>query len=177
MISRLDINDPDFSRNLDALLEIGTADEQKVRQVVTEILADVRQRGDAALLELTRKFDRREVEEFPQLEIPQHELKQAYENLDPIVREALEASARRVRDYHQNQLKALGGGTDWNYTDGDGNELGQFRKFVGIVVQPRYDQGGDFNKDPERSHPSQCFLHMLDVSAAKFSIIFLSIGF
>jgi histidinol dehydrogenase len=140
MISRLDINDPDFSRNLDALLEIGTADGQKVRQVVTEILADVRQRGDAALLELTRKFDRREVEEFSQLEIPQHELKQAYENLDPIVREALEASARRVRDYHQNQLKALGGGIDWNYTDGDGNELGQLVR--GMLRVGVYAPGG-----------------------------------
>jgi histidinol dehydrogenase len=140
MINRLNINDPDFPRNLDALLEIGAGDEQEVRDVVAEILADVRQRGDAALLELTRKFDRREVEKFSDLEVSQQELKQAYVNLDPIVKEALEASANRVRDYHQNQLKALGGGVDWNYTDRDGNELGQLVR--GMVRVGIYAPGG-----------------------------------
>jgi len=125
VIRRLDYGEHDFDGNLEDLLHLSPQKEQEVRQVVGDIIADVRRKGDAALLELTNKFDHRNVTEFSQLEITLEQLKQAHEDIDPLVRAALEASALRIRCYHQKQLEALGGGTDWNYTDGDGNELGQ----------------------------------------------------
>jgi histidinol dehydrogenase len=125
VIRRLDVNDPGFSGSIEELLHIGSQEELQVSQVVTDIIAAVRQKGDAALIEFTCKFDHREVSEFSQLEISRQDMKQAFFDLDPVVRESLESSVSRVRLYHQNQLKAIGGGVDWNYVDDVGNELGQ----------------------------------------------------
>lgn len=137
MIRRLYSFESRFTAQLDELLEIDHQQEMQVRKVVTGILADVKQRGDAAILEYTAKFDDLSSSKVSDLEMTKDRLEQALINLDPLVRDALQAAAERVRSYHEKQKEALGGGKNWTYTDVDGNELGQIIRGmsrVGIYV-------------------------------------------
>ena len=109
-----------FNAELDKLLAFeGTADE-KLEATVAGILADVRKRGDAAVLEYTRKFDRLLLESAAAMELPRAELCTAFDGLPAGQRSALEQAAQRVTDYHQKQVQA-----SWSYTDADGTLLGQ----------------------------------------------------
>ncbi len=119
-IKRLFSRDADFLPELDRLLAFeATADEQ-LEATVAAILADVRGRGDAAVLEYTRKFDRLPLADAAAMELPLSELKAAFEGLPAAQREALEQAAQRVTAYHEKQLQ-----TSWTYTDADGTLLGQ----------------------------------------------------
>ena len=119
-IKRLFSRDADFLPALDRLLAFeATADEQ-LEATVAAILADVRGRGDAAVLEYTRKFDRLPLVDAAAMELPLSELKVAFEGLPAAQREALEQAAQRVTAYHEKQLQ-----TSWTYTDADGTMLGQ----------------------------------------------------
>ena len=125
MISILDSASADFPRQLDELLTFAEEDRAEVRQSVANILLDVRRRGDAAVLELTNRFDRREAGSMAGLALSPDELKAAFVSLEPPVRDALEEAANRVRAYHEAQLAAMGGGDGWQYEDDQGNRLGQ----------------------------------------------------
>ena len=109
-----------FAANLDALLEWDTRADGELAQQVSAIIADVRARGDAALVEYTNRFDRRKVGEASHLRIDRSELLKALDSLPASDRAALHASASRVRDYHTHQGEA-----SWSYTDSLGNTLGQ----------------------------------------------------
>jgi histidinol dehydrogenase len=85
---------------------------------VADILADVQQRGDAAVLEYTARFDGLAFVGMGQLELTQAELKAAFDAIPAAQRDALEAAARRVRSYHEAQKKASG--ESWSYRDEDG---------------------------------------------------------
>jgi len=112
--------DSGFAASLDALLEWDTRADGELAQQVSAIIADVRARGDAALVEYTNRFDRREVGEASSLRIDRSELLRALESLPESDKEALNAAASRVRDYHTHQ-----GEESWSYTDSLGNTLGQ----------------------------------------------------
>lgn len=119
-IKRLSSRDASFIAELDSLLAFeATADEQ-LEATVAGILADVRRRGDDAVLEYTRKFDRLPLVDAAAMELPLSELNAAFEGLPPAQREALEQAAQRVTAYHEKQLQ-----TSWTYTDADGTILGQ----------------------------------------------------
>ena len=117
---RLDTAQPDFDARLAKLLAFETAQDPHVDATVAAILADVRQRGDAAVLEYTRKFDRVEAKSLNELEVPRAEQERALKQLPAAQRDALTAAAGRVRTYHEKQRAQ-----SWSYTDADGNELGQ----------------------------------------------------
>ncbi|MGW8182689.1 MAG: histidinol dehydrogenase [Burkholderiales bacterium] len=119
-IRRLDSAQPGFDARLSELLAFESAQDASVERAVTEILADVRTRGDAALLDCTRRFDGVEAGSVAELEIPAGELRTALGRLAKSAREALEAAAQRVRIYHEKQL-----GSSWSYRDPNGTELGQ----------------------------------------------------
>lgn len=125
LIRRLSAASADFDVHLDALVRVPADDLGSVRDAVAGILADVRARGDHALLELTNRFDRRSVQDFGELEIGQEDMAAACGRIDELVREALEHSIARVREYHEQQKRAFGDQVDWAYEDEDGNELGQ----------------------------------------------------
>ena len=91
-----------------------------VNAVVIDILADIRKRGDDALLDYTRRFDRREVATIAELELSQEQLQHALQSLPEDQRNALDLAARRVRIYHEKQLAH-----SWSYTEPDGTLLGQ----------------------------------------------------
>jgi histidinol dehydrogenase len=111
---------PDFDARLGELLAFDAAQDPRVDEAVAAILADVKGRGDDALLEYTRRYDRVAAESVAALEIHGGEMQQALERLPAADREALQAAADRVRAYHEHQLAR-----SWAYRDAEGNELGQ----------------------------------------------------
>ncbi len=116
----LDTSQPEFDRALDDLLAWNDETDTQVHDTVREIIRKVREAGDQAVIELTNRFDRRSVSTMTDLELDQEQLEQARTDLDPSIREALEAAAERIRDYHQHQLQK-----SWRYTEEDGTVLGQ----------------------------------------------------
>ncbi len=119
-IRRLSTTQPDFDAQLAGLLAFELAQDPQVEATVAAILADVKARGDAALLEYTRRFDRIEVANVAALEVPKAELQKAKRRIDKTTRNALEAAAGRVRAYHNKQVAR-----SWRYRDAIGAELGQ----------------------------------------------------
>ncbi len=119
-IKRLSSQQPDFDAQLTQLLAFESTQDEKLEATVAAILADVRVRGDAALLEYTQRFDRMPVSTAAALELPQAALRAAFEGLPAAQRTALERAAQRVTAYHKKQLQ-----TSWSYTEADGTLLGQ----------------------------------------------------
>jgi histidinol dehydrogenase len=120
---RLSTLDADFETRFAARLHWASDTDAAIEQRVADILADVRQRGDAAVLEYTERFDGLAAASVAELELTQADFKAAFDRLPAAQRLALEASARRVRSYHEAQKKA--GGESWNYHDEEGTLLGQ----------------------------------------------------
>src|SRR3546814_11807091 len=92
----------------------------EVTRVVDEIVADIRARGDAALLELSNRFDRRAIKSANEFEVPTAEWQQAWEAQPADLRAALETAAARIRAYAEHQKLA-----PFAFTDALGNTLGQ----------------------------------------------------
>ena len=120
MIRRLDSTSANFQAELTALLAFETSQDPQVDQRVAAILADVKSRGDAAVVEYTNRFDGTSASSMAELELTQAELKAAFERLPAAQAEALQAAAARVRSYHEKQKMSSG-----SYEDEDGTLLGQ----------------------------------------------------
>ena len=119
-IRRLSTQSSTFDADLKALLAFETAQDDSVDTVVANILKDVKNRGDAAVLEYTNRFDKTNANSIKSLEVSQAELRAALDALQANSRAALEAAAERVRYYHQKQVMQ-----SWSYTEPDGTLLGQ----------------------------------------------------
>jgi len=119
-IRRLDASSPDFSTQLDALLAWEGVSDRSVNDTVNQIIAEIRARGDEALLEYTRRFDGWTPASAADLEIPPARLAQAWQAIPGDQRQALEAAAERIRAYAEKQ-KMEG----WEYEEADGTLLGQ----------------------------------------------------
>jgi histidinol dehydrogenase len=117
---RLDSSQPDFDAQLAGLLAFEAAQDPKIDAAVAAILADVKARGDAAVLEYTQRFDRVAAKSLGELEVPRAEFERALDGLPAAQRSALGAAAERVRAYHEKQRAQ-----SWYFADADGNELGQ----------------------------------------------------
>jgi histidinol dehydrogenase len=123
-IRKLDSSQQGFAQALRAVLAFEAGEDAAIETSVAAILADVKARGDAAVLDYTRRFDRLDVSDMAQLELPHSELEAALEALPPKRRAALEAAAARVQAYHEKQ-KIECGTHSWHYTEADGTQLGQ----------------------------------------------------
>ena len=119
-IKRFSSRDADFTPRLDALLAFESAQDESVDRTVAAILADVKTRGDAAVADYTKRFDRLAVESLAELELSPAELQMALDGLPAEQRQALEAAASRVRSYHQRQILQ-----SWQFEEADGTLLGQ----------------------------------------------------
>lgn len=119
-IRRLSTTSPQFDAELKALLALEAEQDASIERTVLDILADIRQRGDAALLEYTRRFDRLDVQSATQLELPRAELEAALAALPIAQRNALQTAAERIRLFHERQRVE-----GWTYTEADGTVLGQ----------------------------------------------------
>ncbi|WP_246316065.1 histidinol dehydrogenase [Tepidicella baoligensis] len=120
---RLNTADPDFEARFQQRLHWSAETDAAIEQRVADILADVKARGDAAVLDYTQRFDGLSAAALTELELTQTELKAAFDSLPATQREALQQAADRVRRYHEAQKKACG--ESWAYRDEDGTLLGQ----------------------------------------------------
>lgn len=153
MLRYLSTRDADFEDQLDALVAWEDARDETVERTVADIIADVRRRGDAALLEYTARFDRLSPASAADLEVPPERLQQALESLAPEAREALETAAARVREYHQHQRQE-----SWHYRDAQGNLLGQ-------QITP-LDRVGIYVPGGKASYPSSVLMNAIPASVA-----------
>jgi histidinol dehydrogenase len=119
-IQRLDASEADFLPALDQLIAWDMVSDSAVETTVAEILQQVRSRGDAALIEYSNRFDRRNCSSIDEFCLQADQLQQALESIDAETRSALETAAERIRDYHSHQLQQ-----SWQYQEADGTVLGQ----------------------------------------------------
>jgi histidinol dehydrogenase len=119
-LRRLDAAAEGFDAALDELLRWDLGEDDQVNRVAADIIRDVRSRGDAAVLELTARHDHWRPRAPADLELDGEDFRAAYESLGAAERQALEAAAQRIDSYHRHQL-----GANWEFTDPDGNRLGQ----------------------------------------------------
>lgn len=119
-ISRLSSADANFEADLAELLAWEEGSHEHVETVVKGVLKDVRDRGDAAVLDYTQKFDRLTAGAMEDLIYGQERLQQALEAIPQKEREALQQAADRIAQYHAHQQQE-----SWRYTDTLGNQLGQ----------------------------------------------------
>jgi histidinol dehydrogenase len=152
---RLATTDSGFDAALAARLHWSADTDAAVEDAVAKILHDVRTRGDAAVLEYTRKFDM-PATAMADLELKPAELKSAFEGLPAKQREALESAARRVRAYHEAQKKASG--ESWSYRDADGTLLGQ-------KVTP-LDRVGIYVPGGKAAYPSSVLMNAIPAQVA-----------
>ncbi len=117
---RLSTQEQSFKQNFADLLAFETVSDPELLKTVDQIIADVRQQGDAQVLKLTQQFDRHPAHHFSELELTQVQLKTAFDGLTVEVRQALELAATRIREFHQAQKQE-----GWTYVDALGNTLGQ----------------------------------------------------
>ncbi|MHB1358863.1 MAG: histidinol dehydrogenase [Rhodocyclaceae bacterium] len=153
MIRRLSSRDPAFLSTLDKLLAFDNSTDAAIEQTVAEVLANVRQQGDAAVLDYTRRFDRLDAQTLAELELPLAELAAAYANLPNAQREALQQAAERIRIYHERQKLV-----SWEYTEADGTRLGQ-------QVTP-LDRVGLYVPGGKAAYPSSVLMNALPAKVA-----------
>ena len=153
---RLSCEEADFEAKFKARLHWSAATDAQIEQRVADILLEVQQRGDAAVLDYTARFDGLNVASMAVLELTQAELKAAFEAIPAAQRDALQAAARRVRTYHEAQKKA--NGESWSYRDEDGTLLGQ-------KVTP-LDRVGIYVPGGKAAYPSSVLMNAIPAHVA-----------
>lgn len=152
-IRRLDTRAEGFDPEFERLLAFEATLDRTVERTVEDILADVRKRGDEALLEYTRRFDGVDAPGMAALSISQDELDQALTSLPDAQRQALEAAAARIRRYHERQVVS-----SWDYREDDGTRLGQ-------IVTP-LDRVGVYVPGGKAAYPSTVLMNTLPAKVA-----------
>ena len=161
-INRLTSADPDFLPSLDKLIAWDMVSNSEVESVVAEILTQVRARGDAALIEYSNRFDRRDCQSISEFCLSSEQLQEALASIDSVTRDALETAAARIRDYHSHQLQE-----SWQYHEADGTVLGQQvtpLESVGIYVP-----GG------KASYPSSVLMNCIPARVAGVSEVIMMV--
>jgi len=143
----------DYNAKIETLLDREQEAGLDVEATVRAIVDDVRRRGDGALLEYTRKFDRFDATSISSLELNTNELKQAADQLPPAQVEALKKAADRVRQYHERQPLQ-----SWQYTEDDGTVLGQ-------KVTP-LDRVGLYVPGGKAAYPSSVLMNAIPAKVA-----------
>lgn len=155
-VRHLDTAQPDFEAEFQRVLHWSAETDDAIEQRVAGIVADVRTRGDAAVLEYTQRFDRLRAGSVAALELTRDELRAALEAITPAQRKALESAAARVRSYHERQLEACG--RSWSYRDEDGTLLGQ-------KVTP-LDRVGIYVPGGKAAYPSSVLMNAVPAQVA-----------
>jgi histidinol dehydrogenase len=152
-LRRLDSSAPGFDAALARLIALDTDDEAPVETAVAAILADVRARGDAAVLEYTKRFDGVDAPSVAALAIPAIELAAAFESLATRERDALATAAARIRAFHERQRVEA-----WTFTEDDGTRLGQ--RVTPLARVGLYVPGG------KAAYPSSVLMNALPARVA-----------
>ncbi|MDH5735202.1 MAG: histidinol dehydrogenase, partial [Gammaproteobacteria bacterium] len=152
-IKQLNSQDKNFWSQLDDLLAWDSVSDDQVFNTVNEVLKNVKQRGDSAVVEYTNKFDRLSAQLMAELEIPQQRLQEALQRISPELKQALETAAQRVRAYAEHQKLE-----SWSYTETDGTVLGQ-------QVSPM-DRVGLYVPGGKAAYPSSVLMNAIPAKVA-----------
>ncbi len=161
-VARLSTAAPEFESRLASLLAWEEGDSGSVAEAVAGIIADVRKRGDAALVEYTNRFDRRTLVSAGQLEIGADALQAALSELPAETRRALESAAQRITAYHWHQKQE-----SWQYREADGTVLGQ-------KITP-LDRAGVYVPGGKASYPSSVLMNALPARVAGVGEIVMTV--
>ncbi len=153
MIRRLSTADAGFQAAFSQLVARDASVDPVITQRAEAIVEDVRQRGDAAVLEYTAKFDRLPAEKLSDLMVTAEEMKAALESLPAEQREALEEAARRIREFHEKELAE-----SFTMTDSMGSRLGQ--RVTPIASVGLYVPGG------KAAYPSSVLMNAMPANVA-----------
>lgn len=152
-VKKLNSVDPNFDQSLQQLLAFESAMDESVETTVTQILADIKNRGNEALIEYTNRFDLVNVNTIAELELSTPRLQQALNALREQQRQALEQAAERIRNYHEKQV-----GQSWQYQESDNTLLGQ-------KVTP-LDRVGLYVPGGKASYPSSVLMNAIPAKVA-----------
>ena len=153
VINRMSRSAPDFDARLDALLAWDSVSDAGVVSTVAGVLGDIREHGDSALLDYTRRFDNVEAASVAELEFSQQQLHAALQRIDAQQRQALERAAERIRLYHEHQRQE-----SWQYQEADGTVLGQ-------QVRPM-DRVGLYVPGGKATYPSSVLMNAIPAKVA-----------
>ena len=148
--------DADFDAQFQRVLHWSAETDAAIESRVAEILADVRARGDAAVLTYTARFDHLDAATLGALELTREELRAAFDGLPAEQAKALTQAAERVRRYHERQKQACG--ESWSYRDEDGTLLGQ-------KVTP-LDRVGIYVPGGKAAYPSSVLMNAIPAQVA-----------
>lgn len=151
LVKRLDSSDAAFGSALDAVLAWDDARSEDVQRVVREILRDIRQGGDEALVACTNRFDRRAVSSAAELEV--HDFAAALAQIPAATVDALRAAAARITAYHERQRQ-----NSWQYRDAEGILLGQ-------QITP-LDRAGIYVPGGKAAYPSSVLMNAIPAKVA-----------
>jgi len=152
-IKTLKLADSNFYQSLESALSFDEEDNSQIQQTVKDIVQAVKANGDQALLEFTKKFDKVDLDNPSDLELPSSILKEAYDSLDTSTQNALNESAQRIKNYHEKQVQ-----DSWSYEEEDGTVLGQ--KITALDSVGLYVPGG------KASYPSSVLMNAIPAKVA-----------
>ncbi len=153
MITQLSSTQADFQEKLSKLLAWESVSNADVAQTVDDIIANIRQNGDQALVDYSVKFDGVNASNLSELTIPSTALKKAFDTLNIQEKTALQSAADRVRDYHQKQKQDT-----WTYVEDNGTMLGQ--KITPLDRVGLYVPGG------KAAYPSSVLMNAIPAKVA-----------
>ena len=162
LIKRLATSDGDFIRTLDKLVAWNTVSDETVESRVADIIQQVRSKGDQALVDYSNQFDRRTLKAAEDFCVSSEEIQQALESIDTETREALEAAAERITEYHRHQSHE-----SWQYQESDGTILGQ-------RVTP-LDRVGLYVPGGKASYPSSVLMSCIPAKIAGVEEIIMAV--
>lgn len=153
LIQRFSSESPQFATELRTLLAFDASQDESIERATADILSQVRQHGDSAVLDYTRRFDRVQAATLAELEIHKDHWHAALNALPADQRAALQTAADRVRTYHQRQRAE-----SWSYTEPDGTVLGQ--KITPLDRVGLYVPGG------KAAYPSSVLMNAIPAKVA-----------
>ncbi len=152
-MQRLSTADRDFEKRFARLVDDRRESDLDVSRAVTQILGEVRQRGEAALVELTQRFDKHALRNKEGWRITPEDCAAAFHALEPPLRAALELAAARIRAYHADQLPQ-----DRDFTDEAGVRLGA--RWRAVDAAGLYVPGG------RAAYPSSLLMNAIPAQVA-----------
>ncbi len=152
-ITRLNSADSNFPAQLQKLLAWEESSDQEIHQRVLDIISNVREKGDQAVIDYTNQFDQCNISHANELEITQEALKSAWDNLPQDKASALKIAADRVRAYADKQKME-----SWQYTEDDGTMLGQ-------KITP-LDRAGLYVPGGKAAYPSSVLMNAIPAKVA-----------
>ncbi len=149
----IDINSKEFNKDFEEILNRGKMDIENVSYIVKEIIDEIRKDGNKALIKQIAKFDKWEAKDDSELQVSIEDMKNAYDNLNSQIKEALNLAYTRIKTYHEKLMPK-----SWQYKEENGNILGQ--KVTAVERAGLYIPGG------KAAYPSSLLMNAIPAIVA-----------